>query len=95
MDCETARYRRFLVDGWMIRTLGLFQPMMREFAEMHYLHSTPVNLSDEKLVAHLGPLRRTSYADGVQATLDGLRAHPFAPVVISARPARRRRRSRH
>lgn len=61
-------YRRRLAGPGIIRLLGLFQPMMREFAEMHYLQSTPVNLTDEKLVRHLGAVGRSSYDDGIAAT---------------------------
>lgn len=74
------KYRRMMAGVFVIRALGLFRPVMREFAEMHYLHATPVNLSDEKLMRHLGSVRRTSYADGIRTTLEGLRVHPFAPL---------------
>ena len=52
---------------WMIRLLGIFQPLMREFVEMQYLQSTPVNLDDSKLVRHLGTVKRTSYDDGIRS----------------------------
>lgn len=58
-------FRHRNVAPWMLRLLGFFQPIMGEFVEMHYLQSTPVNISDEKLVRHLGSVRRTSYEDGI------------------------------
>lgn len=73
-------YRRQLVPYWLLRIIGLFKPIMREFCEMNYLQSTPVNLSDAKLVRHLGTVRRTTYADGIAATLESMRKKPFAPL---------------
>jgi hypothetical protein len=65
---------------WLLRILGQFSPLMREFVEMNYLHETPVNLSDAKLERLLGPLRRTSYEEGIRASLERMKARPFAPV---------------
>lgn len=75
------RYRRILIPPLGIRWMGLFQPLMRELAEMHYLNATPVNLNDDKLARHLGPLHRTRYLDGIRATLESLRTHPFQPLL--------------
>jgi len=66
-------YRRRLAGNTIVRLLGLFNPLMREFVEMHYLQSTPVNLNDEKLLRHLGSVRRTSYEDGIAATWKAIR----------------------
>lgn len=68
------------VYPWMLRLLGLFSPIMREFVEMMYLHETPVNLSDRKLERLLGPLHRTPYAEGIAASLARMKAKPFAPM---------------
>ena len=57
----------------LMRFLGLFMPIMRELVEMNYLQSTPVNLADAKLEALLGPLARTSYADGIAASIAEMR----------------------
>lgn len=65
---------------WMVRLMGLFSPIMREFVEMFYLHETPVNLSDAKLERLLGPLNRTSYADGIRLSLSRMEQRPFAPM---------------
>ena len=67
---------------WMVWLMGLFSPVMKEFVEMMYLHETPVNLSDAKLERLLGPLRRTSYAEGIRKTLDRMKAKPFAPMPM-------------
>lgn len=62
-------FRARVARKWMMRLMGLFSPLMRELAEMFYLHETPVNLDDRKLERHLGPLRRTPYAVGIRACL--------------------------
>jgi len=77
----SQRYRRQMVPYWLLRAMGLFQPLMREFCEMHYLQTTPVNLSDAKLVRHLGNVRRTPYAEGIAATLAAMGEKPFAPLT--------------
>jgi nucleoside-diphosphate-sugar epimerase len=53
----------------VLRALGLFNPMMRELVEMSYLYETPVLLDDAKLQRVLGPLHKTSYDDGIRATV--------------------------
>jgi nucleoside-diphosphate-sugar epimerase len=53
----------------LLRAFGLFNPMMRELVEMSYLYQTPVLLDDAKLSALLGGLRKTSYDDGIRATV--------------------------
>ena len=57
----------------MLRLIGLFKPMMREIAEMHYLWTTPVKLDDSRLRELLPDLRKTSYEDGIRATIDEMR----------------------
>lgn len=56
-----------------LRLFGLFNPMMRELVEMHYLQTTPVLINDSALRALLGDLPKTSYADGVRATFESFR----------------------
>ena len=53
----------------MLRLLGLFNPLMRELVEMNYLQSTPVMLDETKLRGVLPNLRKTSYAEGIAATV--------------------------
>jgi len=67
---QAGRKPKFLVaNNWMLRFLGLFNPLMRELVEMHYLLTTPVILNDDRLRDLLGGLDKTSYAEGIQATL--------------------------
>ena len=46
----------------MLRVLGLFNPLMREMVEMHYLQTTPVIMDDSALSSLLGSLKKTTYA---------------------------------
>ncbi len=64
---------RMMVAGkTMLRILGLFNPMMREMVEMHYLQTDPVLMDDSRLEKLLGGLKRTSYDQGIQLTLDAM-----------------------
>jgi len=66
----TGRPLRKLVAGKrFLRLLGLFDPFLREVAEMHYLQTQPLFLDDTALAELLGPLNKTPYADGVRASL--------------------------
>jgi nucleoside-diphosphate-sugar epimerase len=62
------------VGKTMLRLIGAFNPLMREFVEMHYLLTDPVILDDGALHNLLGPLQKTTYDDGVRATLAAMRA---------------------
>jgi nucleoside-diphosphate-sugar epimerase len=53
----------------MLRLLGLFNPLMREIAEMQYLWATPVNMDDRRLRGLLPHLRKTPYEEGIHATV--------------------------
>ncbi len=53
-----------------LRLLGLFNPFMREFVEMHYLQTSPVLLDDCALAHLLGPVHKTPYADGLRLTFE-------------------------
>jgi nucleoside-diphosphate-sugar epimerase len=53
----------------MLRLIGLFDPIMREFVEMSYLQSDPVLLDDSALRALLPGLHVTSYDDGIARTI--------------------------
>ncbi|HVU44742.1 MAG TPA: NAD-dependent epimerase/dehydratase family protein [Terracidiphilus sp.] len=55
-----------------LRLMGLFNPLMREMVEMHYLQTDPVLLDDSRLIKLLGRVQRTSYEDGIRRTLDAL-----------------------
>jgi hypothetical protein len=62
----------------MLRLIGIFNPLMREMVEMHYLLTDPVLMHDSALQELIGPIRKTSYPDGVKQCLSAIRAsaHP-------------------
>ena len=62
----------------VLRIMGLFNPLMRELVEMSYLHTTPVVLDDSALQKLLGPVKKTSYDEGIRKTLEAMRASPAA-----------------
>jgi nucleoside-diphosphate-sugar epimerase len=57
----------------LLKLLGYFNPTLREVVEMLYLQETPVILDDTKVAAKLGPIRKTSYDEGIRQTLDWMR----------------------
>lgn len=62
----TGRKPRLLVAGkLMLRLAGLFDPVMRELVEMHYLMTTPVIFDDSALAGLIGPIPKTPYAEGI------------------------------
>jgi nucleoside-diphosphate-sugar epimerase len=50
----------------MLRMIGLFNPFMREFVEMHYLITDPVLMDDSALHRLLGTVRKTPYDEGIR-----------------------------
>ena len=58
----------------MLRLLGLFNPLMREMVEMHYLFTEPVLMDDGALHELLGAIQKTPYPDGVSKCLAAVRA---------------------
>ena len=58
----------------MLRAMGLFNPLMREMVEMHYLQTDPVLMDDTRLVKLLGSVQRTSYDEGIRLTLEAMPA---------------------
>ena len=62
-----------VVGKFMLRVLGLFNPMLREMVEMNYLWTTPVNLDDTRLRQLLPNLHRTPYSEGIRLTIDAMR----------------------
>lgn len=53
----------------MLRFLGLFNPFMRELVEMNYLMTDPLIMDDSALQQLIGPIRKTSYRDGIRQVL--------------------------
>jgi nucleoside-diphosphate-sugar epimerase len=62
-----------VVGKFTLRVLGLFNPLMREVVEMHYLWTTPVKLDDTRLRKLLPDLKKTPYAEGVEATIKAMK----------------------
>ena len=58
----------------VLRVMGLFNPLMRELVEMHYLLTDPVLLDDSALQKLLGPLHKTPYDEGLRISLEAARA---------------------
>jgi nucleoside-diphosphate-sugar epimerase len=54
---------------WMLRVLGLTNPLLREMVEMHYLMTEPVILDDSALQELIGPIAKTPYPEGIRQTL--------------------------
>jgi nucleoside-diphosphate-sugar epimerase len=53
----------------MLRVMGLFNPMLRELVEMHYLLTDPVVLDDSALTNLIGPVAKTSWESGIAQSL--------------------------
>jgi nucleoside-diphosphate-sugar epimerase len=58
----------------MLRVLGLFNPLLREMVEMHYLFTTPVLMDDSALRGLLGTIQKTPYDDGLRLSLEAARS---------------------
>lgn len=72
---EAGRKPKFIVASkTTLRIMGLFNPLMREMVEMHYLLETPVIMDDSAIQALLGDIHKTSYEDGIRETLRLTRA---------------------
>jgi nucleoside-diphosphate-sugar epimerase len=72
---QTNKPLKFRTVGkTMLRVLGLFNPMLREMVEMHYLLTQPVLMDDRALENLIGPLAKTPYDDGVRLTLASMRS---------------------
>jgi nucleoside-diphosphate-sugar epimerase len=72
-----GRKLQMMVAGkTMLRVLGLFNPIMRELVEMNYLMSEPLVLDDSALQALIGPIRKTSYDEGIRLALAGASSQP-------------------
>lgn len=71
----------------LLRTLGLFMPMLAALSEMRYLWRTPHRLANDRLVQLIGAEPHTPLADAVrQATAElGLGAPAPAALALAAR----------
>jgi nucleoside-diphosphate-sugar epimerase len=71
----TGRKPKIRVVGkTMLRMIGLFNPLMREMVEMHYLQTNPVLLDDSALANLLGGLKKTPYSEGVRQSVEYLQS---------------------
>jgi nucleoside-diphosphate-sugar epimerase len=61
--------RLMVVGKTMLRVLGLFDPFLREFVEMHYLLTEPLIVDDSGLQRLLGNIPKTPYSEGVRQSL--------------------------
>ncbi|WP_404992991.1 NAD-dependent epimerase/dehydratase family protein [Cupriavidus pauculus] len=70
MERLTGRKLKLRVVGkTMLRLIGLFNPFMREMVEMNYLMTDPLIMDDSALRQLIGPIRKTSYQEGIRQTL--------------------------
>jgi nucleoside-diphosphate-sugar epimerase len=58
----------------MLRVLGLFNPLLREMVEMHYLLTTPLLMDDTALQGLLGAIHKTPYDEGLRLALEAAQA---------------------
>ena len=66
-----GRKPRYVVASKAIlQLMGMFDGQTRMLADMNYLMTKPVIMNDGRLRALLGRLQKTSYDDGIRATLD-------------------------
>ncbi|MEP6502047.1 MAG: NAD-dependent epimerase/dehydratase family protein [Betaproteobacteria bacterium] len=61
--------KRRIAGKTTLRVLGLFNRFMRELVEMNYLMTEPLIMDDSALQRLIGPIRKTSYAEGIRQTL--------------------------
>lgn len=62
------------VPKFALQAMGIFNPMMREVAEMYYLYASPLILDDTELRARVGTVAKTPYDDGVRQTVESMQA---------------------
>jgi nucleoside-diphosphate-sugar epimerase len=65
-QCEP---KLMVANRTMLRVMGLFNPLLREMVEMHYLLTDPVVLDDSALTKLIGPVMKTSYEAGIAQSL--------------------------
>ena len=78
---QSGRPLKMRIAGkWMLRVIGLFNPMMREMVEMHYLLTEPVIMDDSALQKLIGPIAKTPYSEGIRQTLAAARPTVARPT---------------
>jgi nucleoside-diphosphate-sugar epimerase len=84
MERQTGTKLKLRVIGkTMLRVLGLFDRMMREMVEMNYLLTEPLIMDDSALQRLIGPVRKTSYSDGIRQTLAAVAAKSSASTLTA------------
>ena len=58
-----------------LQTFGLFEPFMREVAEMYYLFESGFVLDDSALRARIGEFRKTPIQEGIEETVAWMKTH--------------------
>jgi nucleoside-diphosphate-sugar epimerase len=64
----------FVANRTMLNVLGLFNPLMRDLAEMQYLQSHPIVMDDSAIHELLPHLKATDYNGGITQTLAAMQA---------------------
>lgn len=64
---EKARYR--VVPPWMVKTMGLFMPIMKESMEMLYQYDRDYIFSSAKFESHFG-VEPTPYGKGIRQVIE-------------------------
>jgi nucleoside-diphosphate-sugar epimerase len=72
----------------LLQAMGIFNPMMREIAEMYYLYDSGMVLDGTKLHQRVGAFPATPLTDGIAATIAWMRANP-PPATQGKAPATR------
>src|SRR5690606_39222265 len=70
LACEVAgqRYRIQVAPSWLLRVMGLFNPLIREIQEMMYQSDNDYVFDSTKIEEAYG-LAPTPYREGIAATL--------------------------
>lgn len=83
-----GREPKLMVAGkTLLRLLGLFNPLMRELVEMNYLMTEPVVMDDSALSELIGPIAKTSYAEGIRHAFDAAREAAASRAAANGRAA--------
>lgn len=72
-NCFGRKPKLRKIGPMMLRVGGIFNSLLRELVEMHYLATTPVILDDSKLLRHLGNVQKTPYPEGIRQTAEWYR----------------------
>jgi len=69
-----TRARPAVLGPGLVRTLGLFMPILREFPELMYQFDRPFVMDSARFEATLGPFSVTPHEEALAATLDWYRS---------------------